>query len=108
MLIFINQEYHLVLTQSFKYAILIVAITGGALVGAEFPVASGLKSGDKNNLAGSASGIYAMDLFGAGFGSIITSVIFIPVFGIPETIFILLLLKACSIILLLSLRSEIT
>jgi spermidine synthase len=107
MLIFINQDYHLVITQSFKYVILITAIIGGVLVGAEFPVASNIKSGNKSSMAGSASGVYAMDLFGAGFGGIITSVIFIPVFGIPETIFILLLLKACSIILLLTLRSQI-
>jgi spermidine synthase len=106
-LILINQQFHLNFTQSYKYLILLYAIIGGLLVGAEFPLASVLKAGTSSALANSASGIYAIDLFGACLGGILTSVIFIPVFGITETVFILLLLKAGSICILIFLRSKI-
>jgi len=106
-LVILSSDFYLKNAAVYKYLILFMATISGILVGAEFPASAELKAGLDKNFARSASGIYAVDLLGACFGGILTSVIFIPVFGILETIYILLFLKTSSIILLMSLRSNI-
>ena len=75
------------------------SVVAGFLVGSQFPLANRmwLRRGQED---GSAAGIlYACDLVGAFAGSIVVSVILIPVLGILETCFVAAILKACSLLL---------
>lgn len=69
------------------YIIAILVFIGGFLGGNHFPLAIEL-TGMRN-----AGILYGIDLFGASFGALITSIIFIPVLGILNTSLIFIILS---------------
>jgi spermidine synthase len=72
----------------------------GFLVGSEFPLANRMWLQDTGGTAGF---LYACDLVGAFLGSIVVSVVLIPVLGILETCFLAAILKLASLLLVMAL-----
>ena len=60
----------------------LLALLGGGLVGAAFPVAVNLTHGEAGFRVGL---IYAVDLVGGCLGALLASVLWIPLLGIPYT-----------------------
>jgi hypothetical protein len=48
--------------------------------------------------------LYAFDLFGSFLGALISSLIIIPLFGIPSALLLIAMIKAFSSMIILSLR----
>ncbi|MCJ7482534.1 MAG: hypothetical protein MUO31_06165, partial [Thermodesulfovibrionales bacterium] len=48
--------------------------------------------------------LYALDLFGSVLGALISSLIIIPLFGIPSALLLIAMIKAFSSMMILSLR----
>jgi spermidine synthase len=71
----------------------------GFLVGAQFPVANRLWLGARGSRQGGEGALYASDLAGAFLGSILVSVLLIPVLGILQTCLLAATLKVCSLLL---------
>ena len=71
----------------------------GFLVGAQFPLANRLWLRDRESRRGREGTLYASDLAGAFLGSILVSVLLIPVLGIVETCFLAAIAKVCSLLL---------
>jgi spermidine synthase len=71
----------------------------GFLVGAQFPLANRLWLWDRGSQPGREGALYASDLIGAFLGSILVSVVLIPVLGIVETCLLAAILKLCSLLL---------
>ncbi len=107
MLAILSFDFSSDLFMRYKIMILGLAIAGGFLVGGEFPLLAALKSGHEQTIAPTAGRIYAMDLLGAGFGGILTSAIFIPVLGIKGTLYLLIVLKLSSGVLVMRCRQKI-
>jgi spermidine synthase len=76
----------------------------GFLVGSQFPLANRMWLKDREDLRGTAGVLYACDLVGAFLGSIVVSVILIPVLGILETCLLAATLKLGSLLLVVALR----
>jgi spermidine synthase len=72
----------------------------GFLVGSEFPLANRMWLQDTGGTAGL---LYACDLVGAFFGSVVISVVLIPVLGILETCLLAAVLKVGSLLLVAAL-----
>jgi spermidine synthase len=76
----------------------------GITAGAEFSAASRfLQEHDATRVAGK---LYAVDLMGSFPGALLTAVIFVPLFGIQQTVLFVVILKLVSLILLSSIRYE--
>ncbi len=86
--------------QTAEYIFYIMIFTSGMLTGAQFPVAVTLLQ-KKHSPACSASIIWGYDLLGAAIGTLITSLIIIPILGIFTSCFIAAIFCAASLILLL-------
>jgi spermidine synthase len=82
----------------FQYVLLILAIICGFLVGVQFPLANKLFLDKWAHLTKTAGTLYALDLLGAWLGSIIISLVLIPILGIIKTCFIILFIKLLSMI----------
>ena len=78
----------------------------GFLVGAQFPVANRVLFKDREVLGGTAGVLYASDLVGAFLGSIVVSVVLIPVLGILETCLLAAILKLGSLLWVATLTSR--
>jgi len=76
----------------------------GFLVGSQFPLANRMWLEGREDLRGTAGVLYACDLVGAFLGSIVVSVILIPVLGILETCLLAATLKLGSLLLVAALR----
>jgi spermidine synthase len=76
----------------------LLALLAGFLGGMEFPLAAHLSKGPAGRVAGL---IYGADLAGACFGAALSSVIFIPLLGIPQTCYAVALLALTGWVLLL-------
>jgi spermidine synthase len=76
----------------------------GFLVGSQFPLANRMWLKSRENLRGTAGVLYACDLVGAFVGSIVVSVILIPVLGILETCLLAATLKLGSLLPVAALR----
>lgn len=61
------------------------------------------KEGEITKTAGR---LYGIDLAGSFFGALMTTVLLIPLLGVHYTLFLLIVIKSCSFILLLSIRYE--
>ena len=73
----------------------------GFLVGSEFPLASrevALRSEVGSSIVGGR--FYALDLAGAWLGTLLVSVLLVPLVGISNTLLFVAALKACSLFLL--------
>jgi predicted membrane-bound spermidine synthase len=79
--------------------IFLLMALSGLLTGAEFPVVSGLLAGTGSAGAGRAALVYALDLFGAVWGGLLTAALLVPVLGLRTTIQTTVILKAASWIL---------
>jgi spermidine synthase len=78
----------------------------GLLVGAQFPLANRLWLADEASQQGSPGALYASDLAGAFLGSILVSVLLIPVLGIVETCLLVAAVKLASLLATLALPAR--
>jgi spermidine synthase len=96
----IDQLGVLGLSQAGLFALNAVA---GFFVGAQFPVANRLWLTGRGTARGAAGALYASDLVGAFLGSILVSVLLVPVLGVVATCVLAVLLKLCTLLLCVSL-----
>jgi len=83
-----------------KILFLVVAFTGGVLVGGQFPLANKIHLETSASLSRSAGLLYAADLLGGWLGGIIGAVVLLPVLGLVGTGITAALLKVAGIIVL--------
>ncbi len=95
-----NRSALLALAQA---TLLLLNVLAGCLVGAQFPLVSGMWL--PNGVSGlrGAGRLYAYDLLGAFLGSILVSVILLPNLGIPQTCLAVAVLKCSSLLLVAAL-----
>jgi spermidine synthase len=86
--------------------LLMLNAVGGFLVGSQFPLANRMLIKGRNKLKGSAGILYASDLVGAFLGSIVVSVVLIPIVGMTQTCLLAVVLKSGSLILVAALPSR--
>ena len=77
--------------------LLFLNAVAGFLVGAQFPLANRMWLKGREVVGGAAGVLYACDLVGAFLGSILVSVVLIPVLGILETCLLAAVLKLGSL-----------
>jgi spermidine synthase len=87
------------LFKSVQVILFLLNALAGFLVGAQFPLANRLWLRGRAPRRGSEGALYASDLVGAFLGSILVSVLLIPVLGVLETCLLAALLKLCSLLL---------
>jgi len=75
----------------------------GFLVGSQFPLANRMWLKGREALVSTVGVLYACDLVGAFLGSIVVSVVLIPVLGILETCLLAAMLKLGSLLLVVTL-----
>jgi len=71
----------------------------GLCTGLEYPVAVRMVGRDTRTVSIQPGKLYALDLFGAFIGAVVTAVILLPTLGIHTTLVLVLLLKAGSTLL---------
>jgi len=94
---------HLALFKTVQAALFLLNGLGGFLVGAQFPLANRLWLTGRESNQGREGALYASDLVGAFLGSILVSVLLIPVLGIPATCLLAAIIKLCSLLLFVAL-----
>ena len=78
----------------------LVLFVAGALGGYQFPLANALYFG-RRQTAGKVSGLlYGTDLAGSSLGALLTTAFFIPLAGLTQTLFGLMILNGLSLVLL--------
>jgi spermidine synthase len=82
-----------------QVVLLLLNAVAGFLVGSQFPLANKMLLREGGVQKGSVGFLYASDLFGAFLGSIVVSVVLIPVLGIISTCLLAALLKSGSLLL---------
>jgi len=95
---------HPLVFTSIQGILLFLNALAGFLVGSQFPLANRMWLKGREDLRGTAGILYACDLVGAFLGSIVVSVILIPVLGILETCLLAATLKLGSLLLVAALR----
>ena len=76
-------------------------VVAGFLVGSEFPLANREAAATAQVGSSIVGGrFYALDLAGAWLGTLLVSVLLVPLVGISNTLLFLAALKACSLFLL--------
>lgn len=83
-----------------KYGFAAASAWAGCLVGLEFPLAALLFSHSGQGVSRTAGTLYAADLFGAFWGSLLVGVIMVPSLGILQTLALTLFLKATALVLI--------
>jgi spermidine synthase len=78
------------------YLLLVIIFLCGSLVGIQFSVANQLYLSDGKHYTQTAGLLYASDLLGAWAGSLLITLVLIPILGTIETIVILLIIKIGS------------
>ncbi len=81
-------------------------VLAGFLVGSQFPLANKIWLAVRKDSSGTAGILYASDLAGAFLGSIVVSVVLIPVLGIAQTCLLAAVLKLSSLLMVLTLPSR--
>ncbi len=107
--VFINAGNLLVYTwfdYTLRIVFLILSFISGILVGAEFPLANNEYMKISADLGGTAGLLYSADLMGGWLGGIIGAVILLPVLGLVETTFIVILFKISSLFTLIILSKR--
>ncbi len=94
--------YPLVFTST-QGILLFLNALAGFLVGSQFPLANRMWLKGREALGGTAGVLYACDLVGAFLGSIVVSVVLMPVLGILETCLLAAILKLGSLLLVVAL-----
>ncbi|MEW6335497.1 MAG: hypothetical protein AB1558_14645 [Thermodesulfobacteriota bacterium] len=83
-----------------KYAFAAASAWAGCLVGLEFSLAALVFSSSGQGVSRAAGTLYAADLFGAFWGSLLVGVIMVPSLGILQTLALTLFLKATALALI--------
>lgn len=91
---------------SIQWLLLFLNALAGFLVGSQFPLANQVWLEGREGVRGGAGVLYASDLLGAFLGSLVVSVILIPVLGILETCLLAAVLKLGSLLLVISLPAR--
>jgi len=94
---------HPLVFTSIQGILLFLNALAGFLVGSQFPLANRMWLKGREDLRGTAGVLYACDLVGAFLGSIVVSVVLIPVLGILETCLLAATLKSGSLLLVVAL-----
>lgn len=81
-------------------ALVIYAAVSGAAVGAQFPLAAGIASGDTRDIEGIAGTLYAADLMGGWFGGLAVAIFLFPTIGLLHTLLLLCAFKISSLVVL--------
>lgn len=84
----------------------LLTIIIGIITGLEFPLASKICLKEIGKVEYTAGILYALDLIGACIGSLLSSVLFMPLLGLTNTCFVLAFLNTATLILLLSRRGK--
>jgi spermidine synthase len=82
----------------------VLSVISGFLIGAQFPLAAKLYSKHAPAVSATAGLLYACDLFGGYIGGLAGGLILLPLFGLIHTCIIVVLVKICSLIVLLICR----
>jgi spermidine synthase len=90
---------HPALFKPVQVVLFLLNALAGFLVGAQFPLANRLWLRRNESQRGREGALYASDLVGAFLGSILVSVLLIPVLGVLETCLLAGFLKLCSLLL---------
>ena len=102
-LIYLLREM-MTLAQAERISIVLLAafaLLAGGTVGAQFPLAVNIFSGDEGKSAGQAAGrFYAADLLGGWFGGLTVGLLLFPLLGLAATLLLLMALKLSSLLLL--------
>jgi len=97
---------HPLVFSSIQWLLLALNALAGFLVGSQFPLANKMWLKGREGLRGTTGALYASDLLGAFVGSVVVSVVLIPVLGILETCLLAAVLKVGSLLLVVSLPSR--
>ncbi|MDI6704164.1 MAG: fused MFS/spermidine synthase [bacterium] len=81
-----------------------LTVLAGLWVGMIFPLAIKIYLKDEKTIGRTTGILYALDLGGACVGSLLVSILLIPIFGIPKSCMLLSLLNIVSFVLLSSIR----
>lgn len=93
------------LSKQFLFPLLV--IIAGFLVGSEFPLANKIQFGTSRKVASTAGMLYASDLLGACFGSLVITIFIIPIYGIMKACFFVALVNMASFVLIISSRNKL-
>jgi spermidine synthase len=85
---------------AFRVLFLVMAMTGGILIGAQFPLANKIYLETSASLSRTAGLLYAADLLGGWLGGIFGAVVLLPVLGLAGTGATVALFKLTSAIVL--------
>ena len=85
---------------AFRMLFLVVAFTGGFLIGAQFPLANKIYLETSSSLSRTAGLLYAADLLGGWLGGIFGAVVLLPVLGLAGTGVTVAVFKLTSAMLL--------
>ncbi len=97
---------HPLVFTSIQWTLLLMNVLAGFLVGSQFPLANKIWLAVRKDSSGTAGILYASDLAGAFLGSIVVSVVLIPVLGIVQTCLLAAVLKLSSLLMVLTLPSR--
>jgi len=89
-----------------KILFLLVSFISGFLIGAEFPLANKIYLQNNKSLTAVAGTLYSADLIGGWFGGILISIIFLPIIGLLGSSMIVLLIKLCSLVIIINNRPQ--
>lgn len=87
---------------NFQIDFFIFLFMGGFSVGFQFPIANRILHKNDQTVTSVVGKLYASDLFGGFVGAILIPIISIPMIGITQTLFLAILLKTTSTILVLT------
>jgi spermidine synthase len=90
---------HPLVSTALQPILFLLNVLVGFLVGAQFPLANRVWLRDRKARKGTTGVLYASDLVGAFLGSVLVSVVLIPVLGIVATCLVAVVLKLCSLLL---------
>ena len=85
----------------FEALFYLLSLTGGILVGAEFPLAIKIFLKKSTNFSRSVGLLNALDLTGGWLGGILGGVLLLPILGLVQTCIVLVMLKLTAFILLI-------
>jgi len=105
--VFSIPSYHIEKTTVYVFlyvTFLIMSFLCGTLVGLQFPLATKiyLRASSKRGVFGETAGLlYGADLFGGFFGGLLGGVVLLPILGLKESCFMMVMIKASSFLLFL-------
>lgn len=85
-----------------EWVLLFLSSTAGYLGGAHFPLANAIYLAGAPEVGKTASLVYGMDLAGSALGGLLTGVLFLPVLGIPDTLYLTAALNLIAFVLIAS------